>query len=103
MNALFVSNQCPCDAHDDDLVPAFIQGNFFCESGLHSPWRYQYILYPDDVLWDGQNYNYVQQHMLYITTGKQLRCYSLQNEKRACIYNYRHQVANSLFSIERII
>ena len=21
MNALFVSNQCPCDVHDDDLVP----------------------------------------------------------------------------------
>ena len=56
MNALFVSNPCPCDVHDDDLVPAFIQDNFFCESGLHSPWRYQYILYPDDVLWDGQNY-----------------------------------------------
>ena len=27
MNALFVSNQCPCDVHDDDLVPAFIQDN----------------------------------------------------------------------------
>jgi hypothetical protein len=29
--------------------------NFFCESGLHSSWSNQYILYPDDVLWDGQN------------------------------------------------
>ena len=56
MNTLFVSDQCPCDAvHDDNLVPTFIQDNFFCDSGLHSLWRYRYISYPDDVLWDGQN------------------------------------------------
>jgi hypothetical protein len=27
---------------------------FFCESGFHSAWSTQLILYPDDVLWDGQ-------------------------------------------------
>ena len=51
----FVSDQCPCDIHNDDRVPAFVGDDFFCESGLHSTWRYRYILYPDDVLWDGQN------------------------------------------------
>jgi hypothetical protein len=36
----------------------FIGDDFFCESGFHSPWRYSstyIILYPDDVIWDGQN------------------------------------------------
>ena len=49
--------RCPCDTHNYDRVPAFVGDDFFCESGLHSPWTShgQYILYPDDVLWDGQN------------------------------------------------
>ena len=50
--------RCPCDVHDYNLtVPVFIGDDFFCESGLHSPWIIsgQLILYPDDVLWDGQN------------------------------------------------
>ena len=53
----FASYQCPCDTHNYDRVPAFVGDDFFCESGLHSPWiiSHQYILYPDDVLWDGQN------------------------------------------------
>jgi hypothetical protein len=41
--------------HNYDRVPAYVGDNFFCESGFHSDWSYQYILYPDDVLWDGQN------------------------------------------------
>ena len=48
--------QCPCDAHDyNSSVPAFIGDDFFCESGVNSAWSGQYILYPNDVLWDGQN------------------------------------------------
>ena len=48
--------RCPCDIHNYDGVPAFVGDDYFCESGLHSPWNFQYnILYPDDVLWDGQN------------------------------------------------
>ena len=31
MSTLFVSNQCPCDVHDDNLVPAFIQDNLCIE------------------------------------------------------------------------
>ena len=38
-----------------DRVPAFVGNDYFCESGVHSPWSFQYILFPDDVLWDGQN------------------------------------------------
>ena len=49
-----LSPRCPCDVHDYGLVPAFVGDDFFCESGLHSPWNGQYILFPDDVLWDGQ-------------------------------------------------
>ena len=47
--------QCPCDTHNYSHVPAFVGDDFFCESGLHSPWSNQLILYPDDVLWDGQS------------------------------------------------
>jgi hypothetical protein len=47
---------CPCDIHNYDHVPAFVGDDFFCESGLNSPWSGQYnIFHPDDVLWDGQN------------------------------------------------
>jgi hypothetical protein len=43
------------DVHDYNLVPAFVGEDFFCESGLHSPWSGQYIFFPNDILWDGQN------------------------------------------------
>jgi hypothetical protein len=47
--------KCPCDIHNYNHVPAFIGDNYFCESGTNSPWSGDFILYPDDVLWDGQN------------------------------------------------
>ena len=49
------SSQCPCVIHNNSSVPAFVGDDFFCESGLHSGWSRQLILFPDDVLWDGQN------------------------------------------------
>ena len=36
----FLSLQCPCDTHNYDGLPAFVGDDFFCESGLHSPWSY---------------------------------------------------------------
>ena len=51
----FLSEICPCDAHNYNRAPAFVGDDYFCESGFHSTWSYQYILYPDDVLWDGRN------------------------------------------------
>ena len=52
-----LASKCPCDMHNDASVPAFVGDNLFCESGLHSAWtgNGQFIFYPDDVLWDGQN------------------------------------------------
>ena len=56
---------CPCDTHNyDNIVPAFVGDDLFCESGVNSPWSYRLILYPDDVLWDGQNCISSYQHML---------------------------------------
>ena len=52
---MYLAAKCPCDIHNDNHVPAFVGDNFFCESGLHSPWSNQYMFLPDDVLWDGQN------------------------------------------------
>jgi hypothetical protein len=48
---------CPCDTAPPNRVPAFVGNDYFCESGLHSEWDDSYldILFPDDVLWDGQN------------------------------------------------
>ena len=55
-NFLDANYKCPCDiSHNFNHVPAFIGNDYFCESGLHSPWSFQYIFYPNDVLWDGQN------------------------------------------------
>ena len=49
---------CPCDTPPHRAAPAFVGNDYFCESGLHSEWdRSQHVgmLFPDDVLWDGQN------------------------------------------------
>ena len=55
VNSGIIYHECPCDIVHNH-VPVFVGDNYFCESGLHSPWnRYQYILYPDDVIWNGQN------------------------------------------------
>ena len=48
---------CPCDTMNFDHVPAFVGNDYFCESGLHSPWESTItrVFFPGDVLWDGQN------------------------------------------------
>ena len=53
----FLSERCPCDIHmhNGNHVPGFVGDDYFCESGFHSPWSFQFIFFPDDVLWDGQN------------------------------------------------
>ena len=51
----FPYENCPCDtSRYYDHVPAFVGNDYFCESGLHSAWNYQYVFYPGDALWDGQ-------------------------------------------------
>ena len=50
-----LATKCPCDTHNYSHIPAFIGDDLFCESGSHSAWSSQYILFPNDVLWDGQN------------------------------------------------
>ena len=53
----FPNQGCPCDTAPSSIVPAFVGNDYFCESGLHSEWSNSYfgMLFPDDVLWDGQN------------------------------------------------
>ena len=53
--SISVPSNCPCDTANYDRVPTFVGNDYFCESGLHSDWSYQYVLYPNDVLWDGQD------------------------------------------------
>ena len=52
---IYFNTHCPCDTPSNDIVPSFVGNDYFCESGVNSAWNYQYIFYPDDPLWDGQN------------------------------------------------
>ena len=49
------SSNCPCDTASQNVAPAFVGSDYFCESGLHSEWSGVLILYSGDVLWDGQD------------------------------------------------
>ena len=51
----FSDYECPCDTSHYDRVPTFVGDDYFCESGVNTAWSYQWVLYPDDVLWDGQD------------------------------------------------
>jgi len=51
----FVNHLCPCSTTSTVLVPPFVGNDYFCESGLHTAFNFQYVLYPNDPLWDGQN------------------------------------------------
>ena len=55
VTTMFPNFSCPCDTAPPSVVPAFVGSDYFCESGLHSEWNYYFVLFPDDVLWDGQN------------------------------------------------
>lgn len=51
---------CPCGAKNftywQSEVPRFVDRDYFCESGVNSPWKYyEYStrFFPDDPLWDG--------------------------------------------------
>ena len=47
---------CPCNnGSSASPPPSFVGNNYYCESGTYS--SSSYILYADDPLWDGQNYN----------------------------------------------
>ena len=48
---------CACDTAlaSRYRVPAYVGNDYFCESGVHRDWNYNFTLYSDDVLWDGQN------------------------------------------------
>ena len=46
---------CPCDTAAPSVVPSFVGNDYFCESGVHSEWNLNFILYASDVLWDGQD------------------------------------------------
>ena len=50
----FTSLQCPCDGGTSP-VTGFLGNDYFCESGLNTPWLSQHIFYLDDQLWDGRD------------------------------------------------
>ena len=46
---------CPCESYLDISVPAFVGGDYFCESGVNSGRPINRGFYSDDPLWDGKN------------------------------------------------
>ena len=54
MTTTWPNEGCPCDTAAPNVVPSFVGNDYFCESGIHSEWNFDYILYSNDVLWDGQ-------------------------------------------------
>ena len=46
---------CPCSTSGNVSVPPFVGNDYFCESGLNTAYSGQYVFYPNDPLWDGQN------------------------------------------------
>ena len=55
VTANWPSASCPCDTAPYSVVPSFVGNDYFCESGVHSEWSGNLVLYPNDVLWDGQD------------------------------------------------
>ena len=51
----YPNESCPCDGAAHSVVPSFVGNDYFCESGYHSEWSRNYILFTNDVLWDGQD------------------------------------------------
>ena len=53
----YPDQSCPCDPsqYSNVYIAAFVGDDYFCESGLKTAWSHDYIFYPDDVLWDGQD------------------------------------------------
>ena len=47
------SSDCPCNHNSFQTPPSFIQGNYYCESGLDAGLVWESKLYSADKLWDG--------------------------------------------------
>ena len=49
---------CPCNNDSNGTyVPEWVGNDYYCESGLFSPQYEEFILYSNDILWDGQQCN----------------------------------------------
>ena len=49
---------CPCNTGSfGTTAPSFVGNDSYCESGLPAGQAWQYVLYPSDPLWDGQQCN----------------------------------------------
>ena len=49
---------CPCDSNNNINVPSFVGKDYFCESGVNSPWvggSTHYTFHSNDTLWDGED------------------------------------------------
>uniref|UniRef100_A0A1X7U4U5 Fibrinogen C-terminal domain-containing protein n=1 Tax=Amphimedon queenslandica TaxID=400682 RepID=A0A1X7U4U5_AMPQE len=54
-NVLSSTDSCPCATGSTIPSPSFVGNNYYCESGNPNNWYQNYLMYPNDPLWDGQN------------------------------------------------
>ena len=54
-NNQYPNSICPCDTQLFSLVPSFVGNHYFCESGNPVCGIFNFRLFSEDVLWDGQN------------------------------------------------
>lgn len=47
-------DDCPCNLGSRGFIPTYVGNAYYCESGLSSDEEWEYVLYSDDVLWDGE-------------------------------------------------
>ena len=47
------SRGCPCNSRSSDIVPPYVQNDYFCDSGHHDISVPSLIYYINDPLWDG--------------------------------------------------
>ena len=45
---------CPCSPGSSQQAPSFVGDDYYCESGNPNTFTSLTTIYPDDVLWDGQ-------------------------------------------------
>ena len=52
---------CPCNTGNNHAPPSFIEGHYYCESGLGPGLGWTNTLYADDKLWDGKQCNDIEE------------------------------------------
>uniref|UniRef100_A0A1X7TDT7 Fibrinogen C-terminal domain-containing protein n=1 Tax=Amphimedon queenslandica TaxID=400682 RepID=A0A1X7TDT7_AMPQE len=51
---------CPCNNGSTTTTPSYVGNDYYCESGVTSYTYVLYNLFPDDIMWDGRQCDYLE-------------------------------------------